>query len=102
MKTSQPSPVKYLREVDALMTKPSVMRTWTKALEGFIMMIRYLFEGLAAVALIGMVSILGGLLRSAKSSSQVTEQQDRLTANEDQHLEIRPGRKGRVSLQTAS
>ncbi len=67
------------------------------------MMIRYLFEGLAAVALIGMVTLLSGLLRSAKSSSQVTEeQQDHLTPNEDQHLEDQPGQQNRVSLQTAS
>ena len=70
---------------------------------GILMMIRYLFEGLAAVALIGMVTLLTGLLRSAKSSSQVTEeQQDHLSPNEDQHLEDGPGRQNRVSLQTAS
>jgi hypothetical protein len=67
------------------------------------MMIRYLFEGLAAAGLIGMVSLLSGLLRSAKSSSQVTEeQQDHLTPNEDQHLEDRPGRTDRARLRTAS
>ena len=39
-------------------------------------MIRHIVEGIGVLYLIAMVSLLIGLLRSAKASSQVTEEQE--------------------------
>ncbi len=66
-------------------------------------MISHILEGVGVLYLIAMVSLLIGLLRSAKASSQVTEeQQDRLAEKDTQRLEEQKKQKGLSKLLSAS
>jgi hypothetical protein len=66
-------------------------------------MIGHLMEGIAAVFLIASVSLLAGLLRAAKASSQVTEEKhDAPVPNDEQHVEGQPQSESLRPLQTAS
>jgi hypothetical protein len=74
----------------------------TGALEE-VFMIRILLEGVAIVSAIGLLSLLAGLLMSAKSSSQVTEEQhDSSLPDVDRQPDARPKRKNQAPLRTAS
>jgi hypothetical protein len=66
-------------------------------------MIGHLLEGIAGVFLIAGVSLLAGLLRAAKASSQlVEEKQDAPVPNDEQQVEGHPQSESLRPLQTAS
>jgi hypothetical protein len=66
-------------------------------------MISHLLEGLAGVFVIATITLLAGLLRSAKASSRVTEeQQDTLVHDDEKHVEGPQQPESLTPLQTAS
>jgi hypothetical protein len=82
--------------------EPPGSHTSTRQLEELLMII-HILEGVGVLYLIAMVSLLIGLLRSAKASSQVTEeQQDRLAEKDMERLEEQKKQKGLSKLLSAS